>query len=145
MPTTPETITCPDCAESLSTECPDCGGYGVITNPEVSMTALRDAIADHGIPATLYMSGGNIATIGVGPTLNHGDGDHWTYLVGPGCYSSDTAHREELSSGPDEWDTSCWNAGSGHYTAIGDHESVTDYAARVVNAYKRHARTNPRT
>lgn len=31
--------TCPDCAQSLSTDCPDCGGYGIIpTHPSAGIT-----------------------------------------------------------------------------------------------------------
>jgi hypothetical protein len=82
------TTTCPDCSESLDTDCPDCGGYGTIPNPIVDMRHLRDCIAGYGVPADLYMSGGNVATIGVGAYIAYPDGSGagFAYLVGPGYY-----------------------------------------------------------
>ena len=142
-PRIPDRITCPDCeghgdaydprvatAEYDPAACYTCGGIGTLPNPQVDMHLIVAAIREHSIPATLYMSGGNVATIGIGPITND---DDYTYLAGPGYYPDATAHRDELTAGPNDDEL---NANPIYSVAIGDEETPTEYGHRIANAYR---------
>ena len=147
----PNATTCPDCSESIDTDCPDCGGYGTIANPIVDMRHLRDCIAGYGVPADLYMSGGNVATIGVGGIVTATDdpytfGGDFAYLVGPGYYPDGTAHRDEISAGADEYfhvATPILSQGDGpprfpydpYSIIMADDETVEAFAGRIAAQY----------
>ena len=145
----PNSTICPDCAESLDTDCPDCGGYGTVTNPTIDMRYLRDCIAAYNVPADLYMSGGNCATIGIGGFVPATDdpytfGGDFAYLVGVGYYPDGTAHRDELGAGSDEYfHVATPNAPDGspqfprdpYAIVIRDDETVEMFAGRIAAQY----------
>lgn len=117
----------------------------------ISMRELERAIAAEGVPACLYQSGGGCATIGVGnpaPSLDYPqDGDDFPYAVGVGNYWTDSAHPEELGSGPAHcpshyWQLPGWDPDA-YETEMWDGETVKEYAARIAAAYKRFAAAYP--
>ena len=145
----PNLISCEDCCEPLSTDCPDCGAYGSYPNPTIDMQHLRDCIAGFNVPADLYMSGGGCATIGIGGIVPESDdpytfGGDYAYLVGVGYYDDRTAHRVELGAGSDEYfHVPTPNAPNGtpqfphdpYAICIGDDETVEDFAGRIAGEY----------
>ncbi len=140
----PDRIPCPDCSESVDTNCNWCGGHGTIENPIICLRTLRDLIARNGIHAVLYMSGGNCATIGLGETRDDGNGTYFAYLIGPGTYSSRTAYRDEVSAGPD-YDTLNWTEPTYHGYCVGmrDDDTLADFASRIIDAYRRFTADHP--